>query len=204
MDTGIDPSTIEIMPYLANTNTFDDLIDNYGHGTHIAGIIASSGCVNLKIISCKFANKNTGNIPKMLACYERAIKEKVDIINLSAGGTSFNDKESEVLKRVDAAGIKTIVAAGNDAKNLGSPCWGYFPACLRLPNMTVVGALGKDGKIWYGPYDKGSNWGIPDMKWEYGQDILSNYPGNRYATMTGTSQATANFTKHLVQSLCHQ
>jgi|SRR5271166_189157 len=198
LDSGIDASHLELVKYV-EAGSYDDLHDFYGHGTHVAGIIAESGCPNLKIVSCKgFFVKGHGAIVPIVNCLNRAIKEHIDIINFSANGELPFDEEFQVMKKVSAAGIKINVAAGNDNKYLGSPCYRSFPACYRLDGMTIVGALDRNNR-----YEL-SNYGIPGMAWEQGVNILSTLPDNKYGKMTGTSMATAMFTRHMVQDLCYK
>lgn len=197
IDTGIDAQHIALMKYM-EPGSYDDNTDSNGHGTHIAGIIAQSNCPNLKIISCKFFYKNGGIFEKLYDCLDKAISEHVDIVNFSGGGQEPDAKEYEYFKRASDAGIKIIVAAGNDGKYLGSPCYGYFPACYRLPNMVEVGAINNKD------YWIHSNYGIPGMKWQPGVAIFSTLPGNRYGGMTGTSQATAMETKNLIEKACYK
>lgn len=198
LDTGVDASHLQLLKYVEAGN-YDDLHDFRGHGTHVAGIIAGSGCPNLKIISCKgFFNKGHGVVNQITFCLNRALKEHIDIINFSAGGEDPFEEEFEAMQKISAAGIKINVAAGNEHKYLGSPCYWYFPACYRLPGMTIVGAL-DNGHL----YSR-SNYGLPGMAWEEGVDIFSTLPDNKYGKMTGTSMATAMFTRHMVQDLCYK
>jgi subtilisin family serine protease len=199
VDTGVDRNHIDLMPYVEPYGPYEDYDDDYGHGTHIAGIIAGAKCPYLHIISCKAFFKGAGQFDKLTYCFNRALKEHIDIVNFSGGGDQSSDEEYAILKKVSDAGIKIVVAAGNHDKNLGSPCFGYFPACYRLPNETAVGALGQDDyKLSF------SDYGIPEMKWAVGEKIFSTLPGNKYGYMSGTSQATAAYTKSLVQEMCYR
>lgn len=206
VDTGIDASHLQLLKYV-EAGKYEDLHDEHGHGTHVAGIISESNCPNLKIVSCKFFFKNKGVMPALYQCLDRALHEHIDIVNFSGGGPDIDLKEYEAMKKISDAGIKLIVAAGNDGKNLNSPCWGYFPACYRLDNMIEVGAFDSNtinGKGFVGLRWTRSNYGIPGMHWEAGVDIYSTLPDNKYGKISGTSQATAAYTKHLVEEMCYQ
>lgn len=198
IDTGIDGNHIQLLKYV-QAGSYDDLNDDFGHGTHVAGIIAESGCGNLKIISCKFFFKGHGIMARLYDCLDRAVNEHVDIINFSAGGPDPSQEEYNFFKKANDAGIKIIVAAGNDSRKFQTPCGEYFPACYKLPNMVIVGGLNEDGGLY-----KRSNYGMDGMKWEAAVNILSTYPNNKYARITGTSQATAAYTKHLVEDMCYK
>jgi subtilisin family serine protease len=201
IDEGISANQIELIKYV-EAGSYEDTQDDNGHGTHVAGIIAESGCPNLKIVSCKAFYKGHANIDRVHECFERAIIMKVNIINYSGGGNTPDDKELEIIKRASASGIKINVAAGNEHRYLGSPCYGYWPACDNVENLTAIGSKvmvdGVDKVSWF------SNYGLPDMKWEYGDEVYSTLPNNQYGKMSGTSMAAALYTRHMVQDMCYQ
>lgn len=197
LDTGIDSTHKYLQPYLDKEDVQQypqNYIDKRGHGTHVAGIIASTRVKNLKIISCKFYDVNDGSFKDLYGCLERAILEDFDFVNFSGGGNTFDPKEYELIKTLTENGTIMVVSAGNDNHNLGSPCWGYFPACYLLPNLYPVGSLGRNGQRY-----PSSNYGNNDIVWITGEDIMSTLPNNRYGRMTGTSMAAALYTHVLVK-----
>lgn len=198
IDTGVDGENKLIQKYFGPKKNQHDWIDIRGHGTHVAGIIAKSLCTSLKIHSCKYWDAGD-NQSSRFKCLDRALDEHIDIINFSAGGEDFSPKEMEYLFKLDKAGVRMHVAAGNEGKYLGSPCYGYFPACLGFDNLYVVGSLNEEGRR-----SRTSNYGKPGMVWELGENVLSTYPNNRGARLSGTSMATAMFTRHVVEQLCYR
>lgn len=203
IDSGIDASHFLLKPFLDNDDikkyNYDYMYDQ-DHGTHVTGIIALSNCPTLKILSCRYVEKEEGDTNKLFNCYRRAIAKHVDIINMSGGGEDFLKEEEDLLKQASNLGIKISVAAGNEGKNLGTPCIGYYPACLDLENLFAVGALNKpeDGGKRY----SSSNYGKDNMKWEVGVDVVSTIPGDNLGKMTGTSMATAVYSRRLVMEMC--
>lgn len=198
IDTGIDASHLQLLKYV-EAGSYEDLHDDHGHGTHIAGIISESGCPNLKIVSCKAFYKGHAVLERVHDCLNIALKSKIDIINYSGGGVTPDDKEYQLLKQLGDKGVKINVAAGNESKDLGSPCFGYFPACDNITNLTPVGSIDNSNNR-----SSFSDYGIVGIKWEYGEKILSTLPDNKYGKISGTSQATANYTKHMVQEMCYK
>lgn len=197
IDSGIDSNHPDLKRYISKEGSEKDWHDVIGHGTHIAGIIASSHCPRLKIISCKFTTDELYPPMDSVDCFKRALNSNIDIINFSAGGGYYEKDEEKVIKAASDKGIKIFVAAGNSNKDLGSPCWGYFPACLIHDNLTVVGSLrGLNEKAY------SSNYGRVGMVWEIGNEVISTRPGGGYAVMSGTSQATAMHTKRIIQNMC--
>ena len=152
MDTGItvhpdffsngDPKQPRIIK--SRNFTYEDniLIDNYtyddyGHGTHCAGIAAGSGTISngkyrgvatdALLINAKISN-SSGYIREdnVIAAIEWCMQEDVDIISMSFGGLSPEvwTPENMAIKEAVKQGIVVITAAGNNGPNFfssGSP-----------------------------------------------------------------------------------
>lgn len=177
--------------FSSNTN---DVRDNNGHGTHIAGIIGGSNGtfssaasdVNLMILKYydPFSN-GLNNLEASIRAIDYAIQMKADIINYSAGGIQRSVAEEAAVRRAQKAGILFIAAAGNEKSN--SDYVKYFPANYGLSNILSVTAIDSDHKVL-----PSSNYGVNSVDLAApGKNILSTLPGGLYGTMTGTSQATA-------------
>ncbi|MFX3623379.1 MAG: S8 family peptidase [Ectobacillus sp.] len=161
--------------------------DDNGHGTHVAGIIASEtnngeGIAGITwynpIMPIKALNaEGYGNSFDVAKGIVWAADNGADVINLSLG----NYQPSAVLEQaVNYALQKNIVlvaAAGND--NTGQPS---FPAAL--PGVIGVAAVGGDGSR-----AQFSNFGDHIDVAAPGVDIPSTYIGGRYAALSGTSMA---------------
>lgn len=206
IDSGVSVNHMFLLKYV-EAGPYEDTLDDIGHGTHVAGIIAGSGCPNLKIVSCKAFFKGHAVLNRVHDCLQKAIDNKFDIVNFSGGGESSDDEEYKLIKQISDKGTQINVAAGNGipenhkkGKSLGSPCFGYFPACYtNIDNLNAVGSKSvADNISWF------SNYGLIGEKWEYGEDVYSTLPDNKYGRMSGTSMATAAFTMHMVQDMCYK
>lgn len=187
----------------------NDLTDNHGHGTHIAGIIGAqagngkgiagiSPDVSLMILKY-FDPKvpNTDNLKNTVDSIRYAIKMKANIINYSGGGTEFSADEKAAIEEARQAGILFVAAAGNERSN--SDHHKYYPADYGLSNIISVTAI--DPKTEVLP---SSNYGVETVDLAApGQNILSTLPGSAYGYMTGTSQATAFVTGAAVLVMAH-
>tara|TARA_B110001454_G_scaffold219202_1_gene251973 strand:+ start:60488 stop:61855 length:1368 start_codon:yes stop_codon:yes gene_type:complete len=180
--------------FVASSN---DLTDNHGHGTHIAGIIGAeagnqkgiSGIspeVSLMII--KYYDPkvtNTDNLKNTINSINYAIKMGAQIINYSGGGTDYSQEEFEAVKKAEKNGILFVAAAGNERSN--SDQFHYYPADYKLTNIISVTAMDPSKDVL-----STSNFGTETVDIAApGQNIISTLPGNSYGFMTGTSQATA-------------
>ncbi len=206
IDTGVNRHK-DLKPYLEPvTDTEIDYIDNHGHGTHVAGIIAFGDqnkskmavCPEVQIISCKYYNTGPTSdvLDKTLACLKRAVDLKVDYVNYSSGGQDFNKNEHDLIMKITQQGAKMIVAAGNDGKELLN----FYPARYAfledIDNLIPVGNLEYSGST-----AKTSNF-TGGMVYDYGTQILSTYETDQYAFMTGSSQAAAMYTHRLLLKQC--
>lgn len=181
-----------------NGNPMDDM----GHGTHVAGIIAMSpgngGGVGLaygtKIMALK-AGQATGSFASsdIAKAVKYAYDNGADVINMSFGGAGKSFLVEDVLE--DAFSECVLVAsAGNDGlPTTDAPAYypykeDFYPAGYSY----VIGVMASDN---YGKLADFSNWDYkPGENCEYemaapGVGIYSTLPGNRYALWSGTSMS---------------
>lgn len=101
-------------------------MDNNGHGTQVAGVIAADGQVKgiapkAKILAYKVSEDgNAVSSDLIIKAIERAIQDQADIINISLGVNKTNTQiESAVTRALDKE-IFVVTAAGNDGPGLGT------------------------------------------------------------------------------------
>jgi thermitase len=178
------------------TNT-PSIVDEHGHGTHIAGIISANGsgplslkgvCPGVKIMSLRYYNKSANglvNLQNTIKALQYAVKNGAQIINYSGGGAEFSNEEFEAIREAEKKGILVVAAAGNERNNADKKH--YYPAAYPLTNIISVAAIQPNGKL-----ITLSNWGVEKVHVAApGENILSTLPKNTYGSMSGTSQATA-------------
>lgn len=197
LDTGIDVNHKCLSDRIVETKNFidgsEDVTDKNGHGTHVAGIIAANRSkegmtgiapeVSLHIYKV-LADNGDGSHDAIIKALEQAINQKVDIINMSLGGTDANEKMHELINKAIDNGICVVCASGNEAMgDNGSVDEISYPGFWR--EVVEVGSMEQDGII---SKFSNSNYNIDLVA--YGGQITSCYPGNKYATTSGTSQAT--------------
>ncbi len=183
--------------FVGNNN---NLVDNHGHGTHIAGIIGARGgngygisgvAPNVSLMCLKYYDpkaSNSNNLKNTVDAIKFAVKMKANIINYSGGGTDYSAEEYAAVKEAQAAGILFVAAAGNERSNSDESGKHYFPADYELSNIISVTAVNKeDTKVL-----ASSNYGVRTVDIAApGENIYSTLPGGGFGFMTGTSQATA-------------
>lgn len=183
-----------------------DPMDEHGHGTHVAGIIAmtpgNGGGVGVAYgakIMCVRAGQANGSFASsdIAKAIKYAADNGADVINMSFGGTGGSYLVESALQDAFPSCV-LVAAAGND----GLPTTdainaGYFntediyPAGYKY----VLGVMATDNNKSLASF---SNWDyLEGQNCEYemaapGVNIYSTLPGNRYACWSGTSMATPN------------
>ncbi|AGH94652.1 S8 family peptidase [Pseudobdellovibrio exovorus] len=181
--------------FVENNN---NVIDENGHGTHIAGIIKNEfqrhipvPAAEARLMILKYYSPNIDpneNAKNTVRAIEYATKMNVKIINYSAGGEEFFAQEFEAIKKAQEQNILFIAAAGNNRKNTNLAK--YYPANYGLKNIISVAATDKNGNL--GAF---SNYGNKSVDLAApGTAVYSTLPNNRHGFMSGTSQATAYVT----------
>ena len=187
---------------LASGAQAGDPMDDNGHGTHVAGIIAMSsngqGGVGLawgsKIMAIK-AGQSTGTFTSsdIAKAIDYACMKGADVINMSFGGTEKSYLVEQALAKAFSSCV-LVASAGNDAL----PTTDAPAEFLRKEDIYPAGysyvlgvmATGKDGKLAsFSNWDYKSNANCEYELTAPGVDIFSTLPGNRYATWSGTSMA---------------
>ena len=150
--------------FASGPNTAADL---YGHGTHVAGILAGNGmnsrgtnfrktfmgiADNASLINLRVLDQNgAGRDSAVIAAIEKAIslksKYNIRVINLSLGRAVYESYKLDPLcQAVEAAwkaGIVVVVAAGNEGRNDSAHTDGYgtIAAPGNDPYAITVGAM---------------------------------------------------------------
>lgn len=157
LDTGVDqthPDLNGVEIAQKNFSEAPDAKDRFGHGTHVASILAGSGAKSdgrykgvapdAKLLDGKvLADDGFGQISNIVAGMQWAVDQGAQIVNMSLGSpdTPGVDPMEAAIARLSGKAL-FVVAAGNEGdepRTLGSP--GSAPAAL------TVGAVDKQDQI---------------------------------------------------------
>ncbi|MEU6512201.1 S8 family serine peptidase [Streptomyces sp. NPDC046942] len=157
LDTGVDTSHPDLKDQVIASRNFSaakDAADHFGHGTHVASIVAGTGVKSggkytgvapgAEILNGKVLDDTgSGDDSGILAGMDWAASQGASVVNLSLGGydsPGIDPLEAEVNKLSATKGILFAIAAGNDGPHsIGSP--GSADAAL------TVGAVDKQDKL---------------------------------------------------------
>ena len=143
--------------------------DQYGHGTHVAGLAAGYGlagsgagyygsAIGANIVNLRVLDQNgAGTDANVIAAIDEAIslqsKYNIKVINLSLGRPVYEaaslDPLCQAVEAAWKAGITVVVAAGNDGRDNSQNTNGYgtITAPGNDPYVVTVGAIKAEGTI---------------------------------------------------------
>ncbi len=170
-----------------DTFNHDNDGEAYGHGEHVTGIIkaVNPNAIIVPISYYKQFAPDAYNVLSFISAVKKAVKMKVNIINVSGGGNEYIKDEYAALKKAEKAGILVVAAAGNNGRNTDNVAYKYYPAAYNLSNIVSVASIDNKGKI--PPF---SNYGYSTIDLAApGENIYSTLPEGKYGYMSGTSMA---------------
>jgi serine protease AprX len=169
IDSGITPHAALKNKIVASVSMLADdpsPADEYGHGTHVAGIIAgartattslypSGVAPGVQLINIRvLGDDGSGFTSDVIAGIDWAIENRtrynIRVINLSLGHPvmepAATDPLCEAVRRAVAAGIVVVAAAGNAGENeAGVPILGGVTSPGNSPYAITVGAIDTKG-----------------------------------------------------------
>lgn len=176
-DTGVDyshpdlaASMFDMSPYVSKVggtshgynavNESAEPLDDQGHGTHVAGIVAAatngfgvSGAANgAKLLAVKAGDSggrfSSSDIQRGYAYLKSAVEAGVDlrVVNNSWNGTESDQSVLLAVTDLGALGVVSVFAAGNAGKNIDGTTNTASTISSNVYTLSV-GSLDMDGKI---------------------------------------------------------
>ncbi|MFG2355909.1 S8 family serine peptidase [Streptomyces sp. NPDC048521] len=214
LDTGVDATHPDLKDQVIEAKNFTaaaDATDHFGHGTHVASIVAGTGAKSggkykgvapdAKILNGKVLDDSgSGDDSGILAGMEWAAAQGASVINLSLGGydtPEVDPLEAEVNKLSAEKGVLFAIAAGNEGpQSIGSP--GSADAALtvgavddkdKLADFSSTGPRAGDGAIKPDVTAPGVDITAAAAKGSLIDQEVGEKPEG-YLTISGTSMAT--------------
>lgn len=196
VDTGVDTDHPDLDGRVtASHNAWDggtDVSDEQGHGTFVAGVAAATGdngigiagaSMGASVLAVKVADPS-GNLWTDVEAEGIiwAADNGADVINLSLGGATPDDVESDAIDYAVSKGVVVVAAAGNDGTTAKS-----YPAAY--PGVIAVGATdGAGNRASFSQYGSWVTLAAPGVGITSTAPAAGSEPSDAdYATGSGTS-----------------
>ncbi len=150
--------------------------DDYGHGTHCAGIVCGDGssgnttgvAPDASLMTVKIVNRSGGGTPEqMISGVEFAIENGANILSMSLGfkNNQIGDASKAAIRKTFEnaleAGVIVCAAAGNDGNNYGAPNNVDIPANCPPPYIhqdQIENSGGLSSVVCVGAVDSNDNY----------------------------------------------
>ena len=203
LDTGVDQNHVDLAGKIAANKNFTNsrtVDDNYGHGTHVAGIIAANTgngtgvagvCPSCKIMNVKvLADNGSGQYSWIANGIKYAADNGAKVINMSLGSTAGSQTLAAAIDYAAKKGVVIVAAAGNS----GSSTLNYPAAYTKC--IAVASTNNTDTKSSFSNYS--SAWVDIAAPGEYIYSTTPNHNSflsrsgysKNYAYLSGTSMAS--------------
>jgi len=191
LDTGIDQDHVDLAAKIVANMNFTSsgtVDDNYGHGTHVAGIAAAStnnsnGVAGIGFDSSLMNGKvlgdnGSGYYSWVASGVIWATDNGAEVINMSLGGTYYSSTLQSAIDYAWDNGVVVVAAAGNN----GSSTQFYPAACTNC--IAVAATSSSDSMASWSNYGDWVDVAAP------GVSIYSTTINNNYGYKSGTSMAS--------------
>jgi hypothetical protein len=183
-------STTSILDYTKGSQSTTSILDQsttsilddgtpvpnaYGHGTMVAGVIHMVAPTAMLMPVRVFGDDGTSQLSTLLNGFYWAMNHGARVINMSFSLGSASPELQKALQTASSMGIICVASAGNDGQQIL-----VYPAAYA----NVIGVASTDNS---GVRSSFSNYGSVAALAAPGEQILSTYPGNRFAAGWGTS-----------------
>ncbi|MDI3481554.1 MAG: in [Tepidanaerobacteraceae bacterium] len=195
IDTGVDinhPDLKDNVKEVGSVMDCKNIIDDNGHGSHVAGIIAALDN-NIGVVGVAprvdlypvkaFDKSGRGNISNVIDALGWCVEKKVQVVNMSFGFAKNSMALERAIKEAYRQNIVLVAAAGNS----GGDDSVMYPA--KYPEVIAVAASNSANKAaWFSS-------GGPEVDViAPGVSIPSTYKEGGYKSMSGTSMASPHVT----------
>ncbi|HYY56939.1 MAG TPA: S8 family serine peptidase, partial [Pyrinomonadaceae bacterium] len=169
--------------------------DEQGHGTAVAGLIATQGNSAISIAGVMWQPRlmslrvldatGTGDVARAIEAIDYAGAHGAKVINCSWGTNGDSQALGAAIERAAAHGVVVVCSAGNAGRDIETAP--RYPASFDLPNIIAVAS--SDNLDQLAPW---SNWGALHVAVAApGVNVSTTKVGGGYQAVSGTSASAA-------------
>jgi serine protease AprX len=215
IDSGVKPHTdlpaTRIKAFVDFVNGRTTAYDDYGHGTHVAGIVAGSGAasngqyagvapgasiVALKVLDANGAGKTSDVMASLEWVLANHVQYGIRVVNLSLGHPIYEpaatDPLVQLVDQLTQRRIVVVVSAGNMGRNaLGQTVYGSITSPANAQGAIAVGAADTKNSLQRSDDAVASFSSRGPTKYDYfvKPDVLA--PGYQIASLVATGSTLA-------------
>ena len=168
------------------------MVDEDGHGTHVAGTIAEGTPDNVKILPIKVSRTGSMYYSDIIAAINYIVyNNKAQAINMSFGGYGYNEALDQAIEAAKKKNIISVAAAGNDNTKAK-----HYPSALEN-TISIASVDSNLNKSTFSNYGAEITFAAPgtNIRSIMGKDAsISKRNGNNddddHEIISGTSMAT--------------
>ncbi len=174
-----------------------DVMDDHGHGTHVAGTVGASGNNGLgvagvawqvQLMACKaLAASGSGQTSWVAESVIYAVDNGAHVINMSLGGTGYSQALYDAIDYARVNDVIVVAAAGNQFE-LDNDVRPVYPACFDLDNIIAVANTDRNDQL-----TASSHYGLTSVDLGAPGTYITSTgfnADNDYLAKTGTSMAS--------------
>ncbi|MCB0351819.1 MAG: S8 family serine peptidase, partial [Bdellovibrionales bacterium] len=168
--------------------------DDFGHGTHVAGIAASNifgAAKKARILPTKFGAGLGFDIASVTGAIKYSVDRGAKVLNMSFGWEDDLAVVREAMNYAESKDVLVVAASGNDTVN--NDLKPSFPCNYKNKNIISIAATDENDKItFYSNFGNSVHLGAPGGTPE--KPIISSYKKNprndQFVGLMGTSMAS--------------
>ena len=200
IDTGIEYNHPEVAASFDDVKGYDFVkddenpVDENGHGTHVAGIVAGQNygvAPGATLYAIRVLDSNgSGSEKDVISGIEWAIKNELDIINMSLGSPVASSAFERICSYAASMGMLICAAAGNDGGEYAN-----YPAAFGDSVIAVAAVDRYNRHAYFSNIFDTNDISAP------GVDIVSSVLNGGYESLSGTSMASPHVAGALALAL---
>ncbi|HXB70404.1 MAG TPA: S8 family serine peptidase [Candidatus Acidoferrales bacterium] len=179
--TSVNSSTVALLDQSTVGILDGNLPEEFGHGTMVAGLIHRVA-PGAKLMPLKaFGSNGTGRLSDIVRAIYYAANARVNVINMSFSLTQPSLELYLALSYANGRNIAAVASVGNGASQTT-----VYPAGWGNLVEGVASTTDQDARSAFSNY--GDSWVAVAAP---GEGLITTYPGNNYAVVSGTSFSAA-------------